>query len=214
MVLHPDDVPESAVDELAAGERAVRDTDGRAPEGRGESPGDPFVDERRGPVRWASAPTVFGDFILVADDVALTAVHFPGQVPPAVGAWGEEVRADEHDVLGRAAAQLRDYAAGSLTAFDLPLRPGGTPFQRAAWAALLAIPYGSTRSYREQAAALGRPSATRAVGAANGRNPIPVVIPCHRVIGSAGTLTGYAGGTALKRALLDLESGVGRLPAG
>lgn len=83
----------------------------------------------------------------------------------------------------------------------------GTDFQRQAWSALIQIPYGQTRSYAQQAAVIGRPSAVRAVGAANGRNPIPVIIPCHRVIGSGGTLTGYAGGTELKARLLELESG-------
>ena len=173
----------------------------------------PFVTEAKGPVRHAPAPTSVGAFTVVADDLALLAVHYPGVEPPVDGGWGDQVHADEHAVLHTAARQLAEYVAGSRTSFDLPLRPVGTPFQRAAWAALLAIPYGVTRSYREQAEALGRPSAVRAVGAANGRNPIPVVIPCHRVIGSGGALTGYAGGTSLKRALLDLESGVGRLPA-
>ncbi|MGA8047208.1 MAG: methylated-DNA--[protein]-cysteine S-methyltransferase [Dermatophilaceae bacterium] len=174
----------------------------------------PFVTESRGPLRHAPAPTALGVFTLVADDTALTAVHYPGQAPSSEGAWGTPVRAHEHQVLGPAATQLAEYVLGSRRTFDLPLRPAGTPFQRDAWAALLAIPYGATRSYREQAEALGRPSAVRAVGAANGRNPIPVVIPCHRVIGAGGALTGYAGGTALKRALLDLESGVRTLPSG
>lgn len=173
---------------------------------------DPFITEACGPLRHATAPTALGVFTLVADDTALTAVHYPGQTPPSDGSWGGPVRAEEHPVLRPAASQLAEYVLGSRTSFDLPLRPSGTPFQRDAWAALLAIPYGATRSYREQAEALGRPSAVRAVGAANGRNPIPVVIPCHRVIGSGGELTGYAGGTALKRALLDLESGVRPLP--
>ena len=175
---------------------------------------DPFVTEARGPVRHAAAPTALGVFTLVADDVAVTAVHYPGQDPHPDGGWGSPVRAEDHPVLGPAATQLAEYVSGARTGFDLPLRPSGTPFQREAWAALLAIPYGVTRSYREQAEALGRPNAVRAVGAANGRNPIPVVIPCHRVIGSGGALTGYAGGTTLKRALLDLESGVRRLPTG
>jgi methylated-DNA-[protein]-cysteine S-methyltransferase len=177
-------------------------------------PTETFVTEARGPLCHATVPTALGDFTLVADDLALTAVHYPGEEPPSDGGWGTAVRAGDHPLLDTAARQLVEYLAGSRTSFDLPLRPVGTPFQRAAWAALLAIPYGATRSYREQAQTLGRPSAVRAVGAANGRNPIPVLIPCHRVIGSAGALTGYAGGTALKRALLDLESGVDPLPTG
>lgn len=174
----------------------------------------PFLTRTAGPVRHATAPTPFGDFVLVGDDLALTAVHFPGSVRPADGGWGEAVVLSEHAVLREAAAQLAAYLAGRRTRFDLPLRPAGTDFQRAAWAALLEIPYGQTRSYRHQAERVGRPSAMRAVGAANGRNPIPVIIPCHRVIGSAGSLTGYAGGVALKARLLDLESGQGRLHSG
>ncbi|KAB7744634.1 methylated-DNA--[protein]-cysteine S-methyltransferase [Nostocoides sp. F2B08] len=177
-------------------------------------PNSPFVSDAHGPLRHAAAPTALGVFTLVADDVAVTAVHYPGQDPPLDGAWGTPVRAEDHPVLGPAATQLAEYVDGARTEFALPLRPAGTAFQRDVWAALLAIPYGVTRSYREQAESLGRPNAVRAVGAANGRNPIPVVIPCHRVIGSGGALTGYAGGTTLKRALLDLESGSRPLPTG
>ncbi len=102
-------------------------------------------------------------------------------------------------------AQLREYFAGSRTQFDLPLAPAGTAFQLDAWTALRAIPYGETRSYTEQAAALGRPRAVRAVGSANGRNPIAIVVPCHRVVGSRGGLTGYGGGVDRKRWLLAHE---------
>lgn len=109
--------------------------------------------------------------------------------------------------------QLAQYFAGERRAFDLPLAPRGTEFERRVWQALLAIPYGETRSYAEVAAAIGRPSACRAVGHANGSNPIAVVIPCHRVIGSDGSLTGYGGGLPLKRFLLDLENGSGAAPA-
>jgi methylated-DNA-[protein]-cysteine S-methyltransferase len=108
-------------------------------------------------------------------------------------------------LLSAALRQLEEYFAGARTTFDLPLRPEGTVFQRQAWQALCAIPYGQTRSYAEQARAVGRPSATRAIGAANGRNPIAIVVPCHRVIGSDGSLTGYAGGERVKRWLLDHE---------
>jgi len=104
-----------------------------------------------------------------------------------------------------ATRQLAAYFAGRLTVFDLPLRPEGTPFQQQVWRALRDIPYGETRSYAQVAAALGRPAAVRAVGRANGSNPLPIVVPCHRVIGSDGTLTGYGGGLAAKRWLLDLE---------
>jgi methylated-DNA-[protein]-cysteine S-methyltransferase len=105
-----------------------------------------------------------------------------------------------------AAAQLAAYFAGQLTGFDLPLAPAGTQFQRRVWAALQDIPYGATVSYGELARQLGSATASRAVGLANGRNPIAVVIPCHRVIGSDGSLTGYGGGLDRKRFLLDLEA--------
>lgn len=108
-------------------------------------------------------------------------------------------------LLLEAAGQLRAYFAGDLREFDLPLAPRGTEFQRQVWAAVSAIPHGATATYSEIAAAVGRPSARRAVGAANGRNPLPVIVPCHRVIGAAGALTGYGGGLDRKRSLLDLE---------
>lgn len=102
--------------------------------------------------------------------------------------------------------QLAAYFAGALRDFDLPLAPQGTPFQQSAWAALRAIPYGETRSYRDQALAIGNPKGMRAVGLANGRNPLPIVIPCHRVIGANGSMTGFGGGIGTKRFLLDLEA--------
>lgn len=106
-----------------------------------------------------------------------------------------------------AAGQLREYFDRKRTTFDLPLAPHGTPFQLAVWNELQRIPYGQTRSYREIAVAIGKPEAIRAVGAANGANPLPIVVPCHRVIGSNGSLTGFGGGLPVKRFLLDLESG-------
>jgi methylated-DNA-[protein]-cysteine S-methyltransferase len=106
------------------------------------------------------------------------------------------------------AGQLQEYFAGTRRQFDLELRPAGTPFQLQVWEAVVAIPFGETRTYGQLAVALGRPGAARAVGAANGANPICPVIPCHRVVGSHGALTGYAFGMSLKRALLDLEAGV------
>jgi len=118
--------------------------------------------------------------------------------PPEAGAEEALLRAVED--------QLAAYFAGERRAFDVPLDPVGTEFQRAAWSALRRIPYGETRTYAEQAAAIGRPRAVRAIGAANGRNPIPIIVPCHRVIGSDGTLTGFAGGLEAKRFLLALES--------
>lgn len=166
-----------------------------------------FVAAPAGEVRFALAPTAFGDFTVVGDDAALISVSFPGAEPPADGSWGSPVDLADHRVLRAAATQLAEFFAGERRSFDLPLRPGGTEFQQAAWTALLAIPYGETRTYGEQARILGRPSASRAVGGANNRNPIPVIIPCHRVVGSSGSLTGYAGGMDLKARLLDLESG-------
>jgi len=105
--------------------------------------------------------------------------------------------------------QLREYFAGNLTRFELPLAPAGTPFQLDVWRELQRIPYGTVISYGELAGRIGRPNASRAVGAANGANPIPIVIPCHRVIGSNGKLTGYGGGLAIKDALLKLERSTG-----
>lgn len=102
-------------------------------------------------------------------------------------------------------AQLDEFFAGSRTEFELPLEVGGTEFERRVWQEVAAIPYGHTATYAEIARRIGRPSACRAVGRANGRNPIALVIPCHRVVGSSGALTGYAGGLPMKRALLDLE---------
>lgn len=109
--------------------------------------------------------------------------------------------------FGAAIEQLGRYFAGELTRFDLPIELAGTPFQRQVWAALLDIPYGQTATYGELAAGLGKPAASRAVGLANGKNPISIVVPCHRVIGSDGSLTGYGGGIDRKRFLLDLEQG-------
>jgi methylated-DNA-[protein]-cysteine S-methyltransferase len=110
-----------------------------------------------------------------------------------------------HPLLAEAARQLRAYFAGELTRFDLPLEPVGTEFQKRVWRQVEAIPYGETRSYAQIAFALGSAGAVRAVGAANGANPLPIVIPCHRVIGTSGKLVGYGGGLPLKRKLLELE---------
>jgi len=111
----------------------------------------------------------------------------------------------DHDILAATQAQLADYFAGRRREFDLPLTTPGTDFQRAAWDALLDIPYGTTRSYLEQARAIGRPTAVRAIGRANGDNRIAIVVPCHRVTGASGELTGYGGHLWRKKALLDLE---------
>lgn len=130
----------------------------------------------------------------------LVAIQFGAAERPVPPHW-QEVEGPEDEAV----AQLRAYFAGELRRFDLPLAPSGTPFQRAVWAALCEIPYGTTVSYGALAQRLGRPGAVRAVGAANGRNPLPIVIPCHRVVAGDGTIGGYSGGFAVKRALLALE---------
>lgn len=116
-------------------------------------------------------------------------------------------RSDGNTLLVEAVRQLHAYFSGALRSFDLPLDMQGTDFQKRVWNRLLAIPYGQTRSYAEIAREIGRPAAVRAVGAANGANPIAIVVPCHRVIGSSGRLVGYGGGLPLKRRLLELERG-------
>ena len=145
-----------------------------------------------------------GTLTLVADDDALVAILWP-QDDAARVPIGPLAEMPDHPLLGEAARQLDAYFARRLTAFDLPLDFCGTAFQTQVWQALLTIPFGETRSYAEIARLIGRPEACRAVGAANGRNPISIVAPCHRVIGSSGALTGFAGGLAAKTYLLALE---------
>lgn len=154
-----------------------------------------------------------GRLILVADDDGLTHVLLANASLADVGLDDEgvpEVSADP--VLDATAEQLHEYFAAERTSFDLPLHLEGNEFELDAWRALVDIPYGETVSYAEQAEAIGRPGAFRPVGAANGRNPIPIVLPCHRVVGSDGSLTGFGGGLDVKQALLDLERGTQRLP--
>lgn len=153
-------------------------------------------------MRYSTLTTPVGELMLTADDDgALTGVNLPNRHPDPSG-WERD-----DELLADARRQLTEYFAGERSTFDLPLRPVGAPFQLRVWEALLRIPYGETASYGELARELGHPTAARAVGAANGRNPIAIVVPCHRVIGSDGSLTGYAGGLECKRALLDLEVG-------
>jgi methylated-DNA-[protein]-cysteine S-methyltransferase len=146
-----------------------------------------------------------GPLTIVAQDGAIVALymdaqrHAPG--PEAFGLPGDPAE----EPFAAAAAQLTAYFAGQLTTFDLPLAPAGTDFQRRVWDGLRQIPYGQTVSYGELARRLGSPAASRAVGLANGRNPISIVVPCHRVIGSDGSMTGYGGGLDRKRFLLALE---------
>lgn len=148
-----------------------------------------------------------GTLRLVADQQGLREIRFeherdPGATPPD---W---VRS--HAALAFARIQLGEYFSGKRRHFDLPLHPIGTPFQRTVWAALGDIPYGTTISYGELARRIGKPQAMRAVGAANGRNPLSIVLPCHRVIGADGSLTGYGGGLPIKRHLLALEAQTAR----
>ncbi|MGP3990944.1 methylated-DNA--[protein]-cysteine S-methyltransferase [Streptomyces sp. 3N207] len=147
-----------------------------------------------------------GPLTLVADGGTLTAVYMEQQRHrPAEETFGE--RDPSPLVFGQVAEQLGEYFAGERTEFTLPLAPRGTAFQRTVWDALCDIPYGETLSYGQLAERIGRPGAARAVGLANGRNPISIVVPCHRVIGSTGQLTGYGGGIERKRHLLDFERG-------
>ncbi len=144
-----------------------------------------------------------GRLMLAASDDGLRAVEFPENRHPVKrdGEWRE----GRHSLLDEASHQLQDYFAGKRRDFDLPLAPRGTPFQLQVWQALRSIPFGQTWSYARLAQAIDNPSAMRAVGSANGRNPIPIIVPCHRVIGADGSLTGFGGGLPTKAALLRLE---------
>lgn len=154
--------------------------------------------------RHALLDTPIGPLTAVDDDGALAGLYMHEQRhlpdPARFGPRDDRVQQDLRE-------QLAAYFAGGLTDFTVPLAARGTPFQTSVWAALREIPYGTTCTYADLAAAIGRPTAVRAVGAANGRNPICLVVPCHRVIGAGGDLTGYAGGTRRKQLLLDLERG-------
>ena len=143
-----------------------------------------------------------GPLTLIAADGALVAIRFPGELPAADDAGPDDA---SDPVLAAAARQLGEYFAGTRLEFDLPLAPAGTPFQLAAWWGLATIPYGDTISYGEQARRLGHDGKARAIGAANGRNPLPIVLPCHRVVGSDGGLVGFGGGIETKAWLLHHE---------
>ncbi|MFE9611108.1 methylated-DNA--[protein]-cysteine S-methyltransferase [Streptomyces sp. NPDC006012] len=146
----------------------------------------------------------YGPLTLVADDGVLCGLYMTGQRHRPL----EETFGDRDDTLLRAAKeQLAAYFRGELKEFTVELRLPGTPFQRSVWEQLRTIPYGETRSYGDLADALGNPRASRAVGLANGRNPVGIVVPCHRVVGADGSLTGYGGGLERKRRLLDFERG-------
>jgi len=152
--------------------------------------------------------TPIGELRLVASDNGLVAVLWPNEPAGRVRFEDKLVDTASHPVLDDCAAQLGEYFAGERTSFDLPLDLRGTEFQQAAWQALADIPFGETVSYSEQATRIGRPKAVRAIGAANGRNPLSIVLPCHRVVGANGALTGFAGGVETKRFLLEFEAGL------
>jgi methylated-DNA-[protein]-cysteine S-methyltransferase len=152
-----------------------------------------------------------GPLTVVGGERGITGLYMPDHRPaPDEAAFGERDDASFTD----AAQQLGEYWAGERRAFDLDLDPKGSPFQLRVWEALRSIPYGATRTYGWVAAAVGQPTAVRAVGLANSRNPISIVVPCHRVVGSTGALTGYAGGVERKRFLLDHEAGTALVAAG
>ncbi|MCP1727243.1 methylated-DNA-[protein]-cysteine S-methyltransferase [Natronospira proteinivora] len=153
-------------------------------------------------MKYTYLPSPIGELLIAGDHAGIRCIGFPG---------GRHVRQPEVDwtpdpaPFARARAQLEAYFTGDLTEFDLPLAPQTTPFQGRVLTALRRVPYGSTVSYGELARKVGNPKASRAVGMANGRNPIPIIIPCHRVIGANGALTGFGGGLEAKRFLLELE---------
>ena len=155
-------------------------------------------------VKWCRCETPLGSVRIAARGDAIIGLWFDGQKHDVLPdrSWRE---APGDPVLREAARQLRDYLAGRRDRFDLALAPEGTPFQTSVWRAIAKVPAGGTASYGDLARRIGRPSSVRAVGAAVGRNPLSVVVPCHRIVGSDGSLTGYAGGLERKRALLALE---------
>ena len=175
------------------------------------------MDTTTQPLFRTTMPSPIGLLTIVANDHAIVAIRWDTETPdahnPVDRKLGDEFvdvtpGGGEHDVLDRAVTQLGEYFEGKRVDFDLPLDPHGTEFQKQAWAALVKIPFGETISYGEQAVMLGDKNKSRAVGAANGKNPIPIVVPCHRVVGSNGHLTGFAGGLDVKAWLLDHEFNV------
>jgi methylated-DNA-[protein]-cysteine S-methyltransferase len=154
-------------------------------------------------MQYSQLSTPVGRLTLAGDEQGLRSISFPNR-SPAIKPDHSSERAGAH--IQEAIRQLEAYFAGELDQFDLALAPVGTPFQKEVWSLLRTIPYGETVSYGEIARRLGRSTAYRAVGAANGRNPIPIVIPCHRVVGADGSLTGFGGGLSTKTQLLQLEA--------
>lgn len=160
--------------------------------------------------RWIATP--LGTLLATASDGVLTGLYYEGgrRAPAPDADWIEDPDAAP---LAECARQLLEYLGGQRSAFDLPLRPAGTEFQRRVWREIAAIPRGGTITYAELARRAGRPGSARAAGAATGRNPLSIVVPCHRVVGSAGALTGYAGGLARKTRLLEIEGAIAALAA-
>jgi methylated-DNA-[protein]-cysteine S-methyltransferase len=154
-------------------------------------------------IRYDILPTNCGDLLLAINESGLIHVDFVAglRALPDMSGWLQD-----HRALAPYLAEFDAYFSGRLQHFTLPLAAHGTAFQQAVWQALCDIPYGETRSYSDIARAIGKPNAVRAVGAANGRNPLSIIVPCHRVIGQNGSLTGYAGGLEIKKALLALEN--------
>lgn len=140
-----------------------------------------------------------GPIGIIEEEQAIARILYPGEI------LEEVVKEEETSLLKEAKKQMEAYFANQLQQFDLPLRPVGTPFMQEVWKALLDIPYGELRSYKDIAEAVGRDKAYRAVGLANNRNPIPIIIPCHRVVGANGKLVGYGGGLEIKELLIELE---------
>lgn len=164
-----------------------------------------------GELRQTTVESPIGPLVVAADAWGLRRILFPDDGGPAELPEGSIITDPDYPTLLAAARQLDQYFDGQRTTFELALHPIGTDFQRLAWRVLADIPYGQTITYREQAEAIGRPGATQAVGAANGANPLPIVVPCHRVVGADGSLIGFGGGLETKRQLLDLEQGTQRL---
>jgi len=162
----------------------------------------PQARQAPGTISYGYLETAIGSLLLTSSHAGLQSVLFSKNGRPAVAdpSWQEDVSPLQEPIR-----QLRAYFAGDLQAFDLALAPQGTPFQQTVWGELCRIPYGETISYGEIAKRIGNPNASRAVGLANGSNPLPIIIPCHRVIGSNGKLTGYGGGLPIKEKLLALE---------
>ena len=164
--------------------------------------------ERTATIHVVTHPTPLGTYVIAASDTGIVCVKPEDQPAPNAKTWQRwgDVVEGHNEHTRQAARELGEYFASERREFTVPLDMRGTGFQKRAWEALVAIPYGETRSYGQQAAMLGNPQASRAVGLANGSNPVSIIVPCHRVVGANGKLTGYGGGLHRKQALLDLET--------